>query len=636
MKKMFAIVLCAIMLFASLPLTAFATTEEFYPTVVVPGYSSSHLFTTDADGTERRIWGSIGGMNIGDVVMDNIGTILKGVGHLGVGDTEYLAKILADGVLGMVGDLMCDRNGEPIVETHTYPNDPALTNYKYLRENLNSMHAAETEIMSDVAKKYGDNGYENLFSFQCDFRLNIVDNVEVLRKYIDDVLEYTGAEKVNIYAVSYGGQLSAAYLNMYGYLGKVHNAVLTVPAIGGAALAYDILSETVKFDESTLVYFLENTFMLEEDYHWLTEADYLEFIDDLINGIVNLGVHDLLGYWGSIWDFVPAEYYEELKEQFLDEEESANLIAKSDYFHYEILPYMTQRLSECVDNGTNIYIVAGCDIPSVTGLYEQSDGIILLSGSTGAESAPFDMRYSDGFTGAKTVCDSEEHNHVSPSMNIDASTCFLPEQTWFVSGLFHGMTWKDEYTQDLCLMLLFSDECVSVHTYKEFPQFKYSTNVCYSVSAQFDSSKDGYWSADDKYLIVKNLSEEYDMKLLGINCYGIAAQFEVPLCTVLSPGEEIAIPFTAELPNSSMVTADIEVNYYLCSSVTPRGVRSLTFTIDNGEVAEYDSASPYTNAKHDTDFDKAFSCEFIKEFFNKTGLYNYIKMIFNMFVSFFR
>ena len=55
----------------------------------------------------------------------------------------------------------------------------------------------------------------------------------------------------------------------------VHNAVLTVPAIGGAALAYDVLSENIVFDEDTLFNFIQNGMMLQEDYDWLVKASQL-------------------------------------------------------------------------------------------------------------------------------------------------------------------------------------------------------------------------------------------------------------------------------------------------------------------------------------------------------------------------
>ncbi len=635
MKRFMSIVLCMILVLTSVSVTATAEETDNYPLIVVPGYSASYLFTTDKNGNERILWGSFEGLNIVDVVLANIDKLLAGLGGVGFGQPQYLAQTLADGANEILGELAYDKSGNPVVDAYTYPNDPAITNYKYLIEEMGSMHAAETEIMADIAELYGENGYENIFSFQTDFRLNIVDAVEGLRKYIDDVLEYTGAEKVNLFAVSYGGQLSASYLNLYGSEGKVHNAILTVPAIGGAALAYDAVSENVRFDEETLLYFIENGMMLEEDYHWLMQAHSLGFLDELINLLISSGLRNLFGYWGSIWDFIPTEYYEELKKEYLDPVESAELIEKSDYFHYEILPSMTEKLQACINNDTNVYIIAGSDSPAVTGMYEQSDGIIHLNGATGAESAPLDLRYSDGYTGKGTNCSDKTHNHISPAMNIDASVCYLPEQTWFISGLFHGMVWKDEYTRNLCTMLLLAEDTVSVHSYKEYPQFKYSTNVCHTVSAAFDYSKDGYWSAEDSKLIVTNLSDKYDLRLLSVNCYGVDADFDVPCGTVLAPHESVELTFTASLPECSMVTADISINYLLTGSLTPQGVRELTFTVLNGEVTEYNTAEPYATAKHDSDFDSMFDCDFITNILIKSGWFDYIRMLINLFVGFF-
>ena len=69
-----------------------------------------------------------------------------------------------------------------------------------------------------------------------------------LDRYIDEVLEHTNknraekdkVDKVNIYAISHGGQISGTYLARYGHEGKVNKAVLTVPALGGAQVAYDL------------------------------------------------------------------------------------------------------------------------------------------------------------------------------------------------------------------------------------------------------------------------------------------------------------------------------------------------------------------------------------------------------------
>lgn len=634
MKKALCIGLSLILLFISCPLTSFGVRDTSYPTIVVPGYSASYLYAVEDDESLRQIWGSIEGLNIVDVIMNNIPKLAGGLLLSTVGYPEALAKTVGKGLIDILGDIAYKPDGTPVLETVTYENNPATTNYKYLIDEMGSMHAAELEIMEDVAEVYGENGYENIFSFQTDFRLNIVDAIEGLKKYIEDVIEYTGAEKVNIFAVSYGGQLSASYLNVYGHLGKVHNAVLTVPAIGGAALAYDVLSENVVFDEETLFYFLENGMMLEEDINWLMKAHSLGFLDSLINLIVKYGLRDILGFWGSIWDFIPAEYYEELKDKYLDPVESAELIRKSDIFHYEILPSMSEKLIACNENGTNVYIVAGADNPAVTGLYEQSDGIIHLNGATGATSAPMGMRYSDGYQGAKTVCSDISHNHMSPSMSIDASTCYIPEQTWIISGLFHGMTWKDDYVKNLCLNLLFADDSLTVHSDKQFPQFMYSTNICHSVYAEFNNSVPGFVSNNDNSFTVKNLSEKYTMKILSVKCYGADIDFDIPLFKELNPGESIDFACTVNLPESSFVTVDVSINYILVGSITPQGERNLTFTVLNGDAPAFDFGEMYSNAKHETDFEN-ITLDCIEYVFTKLGIFSYLKMVSNCFLAMF-
>ena len=636
MKKLLSLILTLIFVFGICAVNVSADEDKSgeYPVVVVPGYGSAYIFEKTEDGTGRILWGSFEGLGVVDRVLGNIAKLGVGLGAAVFGEPQMFADTINNAIPEIVGDLACNPDGSPVIETVTYPNDPAITNYRYLIDELDSMHAAELEIMADVAEAYGEQGYENIFSFQTDCRLSIVDAIENLRVYIDDVLEYTGAEKVNIFAVSYGGQVSASYLNVYGHENKVNNAVLTVPAIGGAALAYDIMSENVRLDEETLMYFIENGTMLEEDINWLMKAHSLGFLDEVINLIIKGGIKTIIGNWGSIWDFIPAEYYEEMKALYLDPVENAELIRKSDEFHYEILPLMNERLVSCNESGTSVYIVAGYDAPSVTGLNEQSDGIIHLNGATGAYSAPMGQRFADGFVGMYTTCTDRTHKHLSPAMNVDASTGYLPEQTWYVSGLFHGMTWKDEYTRGLCTKLLFADELISVHTCEEYPQFYYSTNVCHAVKVEFTGAVDGRISADNKTVIITNLSNKYTMNLTSVACYGADIRIKVPFGTYLEPGESIELAVNGKLPAVSNTTFDVTANYILIGDIAFQGERTLTFTIDNGENASYDADEPFTDAKYDTEFDRII-VDFIKNILVKAGFFQLVRMLFNSFVSLF-
>ena len=634
MKKTLSVILTLVLLFACLP-TALAAEEPVidpaYPTIIVAGYSSSSLYLNTENGPEK-VWG----VNVNDIlreVLHNIAKVGLSLGALTVGKTDYLADTVGEGAVDLYGVLACNPDGSSVNDLSTFPQEAAKTQFSYLYASGNGDQTHESEIMADIAALYGEDGYDHIFCFMHDFRKNIIFAAETLDRYIDDVLAFTGAEKVNLFAVSHGGEICSVYFSEYGHKNVVRNAVLTVPAIGGAALAYDVMSGNVVFDEDTLLNFIQNGMMLQEDYDWLVKASQLGFLDPLCNRIAgNWVVPKIMGYWGSIWDFIPAEYYEELKQRYLDPVESAELIKNSDYYHYELLPHMAEKLGECVANGANIYLVAGYGIPSVTGLQVHSDGIIPVSAATGAVCAPLGSRFADGYTGVKTVCGDATHNHISPDMNIDGSAGFLPDYTWYINGMFHGMTWKDPYVISLCETLIASDERISVFDRPEYPQFRYSGNTCYTVYAAFDRSAPGCLSGEDTALRLTNLSQDHLLKIISVNCAGAPLTFDTGVGLYIRPGETITVNMKGQVPEESFTTADVTVNFRLVGSVTPYNCRTQTFTVLNGEIKG--TGNGLLADRHATPFDLHFS-EAAKAMMKKLGLLEFFRMIYNVMVGFF-
>lgn len=625
MKKVISVLLSVLLLALVLAPAASAAAKKDtqYPTIIVAGYSSSNLYLGD-----EQVW-KLDTDDILSAVLTNIARIGIGLGELAFQQPAYLSNLVGKEVLKLTDKLAYNPDGTSVYPLHTWYTDAARTQFTYLYDNFDGDNVHEAVIMADIAAEYGPDGNDYIFSYQHDFRQCMADCAADLDRYIDSVLEFTGKDKVNLFAVSHGGQTVAAYLAIYGKeKNVVNNAVLTVPAIGGAALAYDVMSENIVFDEETLLYFVENGQMLETDFNWLVRAHQFGILDKLFKMLVHDYVKQIVGYWGSMWDFIPAEYYDELKASLLDPVQSADLIAKSDYWHYDVLPTMGESLRECVDKGMNIYIVAGTESPSVTGLQEQSDGIITVKDSTGSITAPYGFRFNDGYVQARTVCTDESHNHLSPEMTVDASAAYLPEYTWFASGYFHGMTWRDDYLLDLCKMLTFAPERVDVHTYEEFPQFKFATNRNYSVTAAFDQSPEGYWSGEDTRLVIKNLSQKYKMRIASVAVDGVDVRIDVKKVIYLDPQETYSLKINGTLPETSLTTADITINYTLVGSVTPVGYRTLTFTINNGPAPAYDMNHPYTFAHHDTAFDENVS-ELTQKILEKTGFLAFFKMLIN-------
>ena len=635
MKKMISLFLSAVLLLGamSFAVPAFAADQpdaHDYPTIIVPGYSSSDLFL---DG--EQIWG-VDKKDILNTVLAKIIFFGRGIGEMALKKPDYLTDLLGKEIQNYVGKLVMNPDGTSVYDIETYQQDAAHTQYAYLYEKEGGKHVHEPAIMKDIAKQYGKDGNKHIFAYQQDFRLSAVDCAATLDKYIDDVLAFTGKEKVNIIALSHGGQTVATYLALYGLEKNViNNLLMIVPAIGGVAAAYDLMSETAQLDEESLVTYFENSELLEEDVNWLVRANQFGVLDDVCNALMHRYVKDIIGYWGSIWDFIPAEHYDALKEQLLDPAESVELIAKSDKFHHEILPHITETFSSCVDAGMNISIVAGAGMPVLTGTQEQSDFVVAIGSSTGAKSAPFGSRFANGYPQKRNVCTDPAHNHLSPDMCIDLSCGYLPERTWIVNGMYHGMTWKDPYCRALCQTLLFANEPVNVKAFTEFPQFQYSTCPIYTVSASLDHSPQGYWSSADTALTLKNLSAKYNLQIFSVSVDGADVTFDIKSRTSLAPGETYTAPLKGTIPAVSLTTADITINYYLQDSKTPLGSRTLVFTLMNGYTPAFDSENPFVNALQQTAFDEIVP-EKVKSGFARFGVLDLLKMLFNTIMAFVR
>lgn len=631
MKKLFAVILALTMCFVlTAPVAAAVQEDEVYPIIIVPGYSSSSMYRIDENGDKVHVWGVDLDEILGRVKESAI-EIGIDIANLAQGDAKRLADRLGTAMLELYGDLAYDEKGESVYELYRYHKDAEDTSTAWLKENENGAHTHETEIMPYVSQYLGEKADEWTFNFATDFRQNTVDCAKDLDVYIEDVLEYTGASKVNILAVSHGGQTSATYLALYGHKARVNNAVLTVPAIGGALLAYDLLADDIHFDEETLMYFIQNGMMLEEDLDWLMKAHALGFLDDLLHYLMPYA-YQLLGRWGSIWDFVPADKYEEIKANFEVTEEFRNseVMEKCDYFHYELLPNLPSLLEKAEDAGANIYIISGYGNPSVVGTQEESDAIISLNASSGATCAPFGYRFNDGYQVIGKNCDNSAHNHLSPKMNVDATTAYLPETTWFVDGLFHGMTFKDEYSKTLMKLLVESDERVNVRTYEAYPQFHEAMNVCESVYAEFDSSVPGYLDSSDTKLIVTNLSLKNSMQISSISVSGADISFDPTdyLFKALAPGESLELEFDGEVPAESLSVAEVTVAYTLVGSITPLNDKAFYFTLLNGDAPEYDGENPYVKLASDSGFEDHIKDEETLEWFNKLGVTEFFDIIY--------
>ena len=590
MKKLLCVLL-AVCLLAGVCPVAFAE-EDYsdYPVIIVPGYGASPLFMENDDGSlGEQVWG----WNImTDLLLDQVKQkfpgLLTGAVMLTVGSAQLLGKTLGQAMLDMLGKLAFNGDGESVYRLTTIPNDPARCRLDVFEDYFDEDLYSEKEIgraIDDYVPR------SQIFNFAVDFRYGAVYNAEKLNEFIQSVKEYTGKDKVNLYAVSHGGQVTAAYLLKYGENKDVANAVLTVPAIGGSYVAYDVLTEQIAAQEEDLIVFIENALYLEQDFEWLLKSQPLEFVDDVLIAAMPY-LRQVAGHWESLWDFLPYDCYTEAFD-FADAEECAGLIAKTTDFHENVMVNFGEALRHCRDLGINVNIVAGDSHPTVTGSQVNSDAIIGTASATGAKVAPYGQRFANGYVCTGDICTNETHNHLSPSMEIDASYCYLPENTWFVEGMYHGMIFNEDYAGALAIKLLLTNDLQDVYTDPAFPQFRASENRAYAVYGRFCNTESGYLNGDSTVYTVTNLSDEYEMKILSIAADGLDISFEGDYSKTLAPGESADFAVKGAVPKIGAARAAVTVTYQLKNSYTPLNFRTFRYTVENGEKAAYDAENPY-------------------------------------------
>lgn len=631
-KKILCFILSLVLIIVSIPFAS-AEDKENYPLIILPGYSSSNLYIQKDDGSKEKIWGlevyTSGGDKSVSHTISILNNFIKGFSELSKGRYDYIRDYCTPAIETVLNNLAIDGSGKSV--------NNVVLEYDNTAEG-SRVSNPNHEKMNGIAQ-YMTGAYDedNMYVYASDFRLGAIGNAKRIHDLIEDVLKTTGSKKVNIIAQSYGGQLCATYLSIFKDEVKdyVNQVVMTVPAIGGACLAYDAFADKMEFDEEKIAEFAEQMSGINSDIHWILMNEPVELIDEFVHAVMPV-VIKYIKNWESLWDFIPYEYYQSLIDKLLDPVENADIINETTEFHEKYMKNFAENLQYVKKSGVGITIIAGTGTNSVTGMKVNSDGIISVNSSTGATCAPWGERFSDGYSTVNTQCKDLSHNHLSPSMEIDASTCYLPENTWFCDGMFHGQENRDKFSLSLIYRQLTSESPVTdVHEDPEYPQFHAFEAPSLAVTAYFDNSTEGYVSSEDKNLIVKNISEE-TVRIEGITVQGEDVKLKNATGTYIFPGKTAKIRIKNEIPNVSKKRISVTVTYTMRSNTaTPLGERTLDFTIMNGEPVSYDASNPYSPADFPADVnDKVKSSPFarffqmLKVFFN--NLFNVFDRIGNM------
>lgn len=583
MKKLKRVLACVLSLFllAIPPVTA-AAENTATPLIVLQGYSGPRL---DDAATGEQVWG-LDFDAVGQRILDALPDILGTAGETFTGDTTALVDILGGIVQETLEPVLCNPDGTSKYDLVPHIQTAQQARVSTLRANGEEGLIAEKELVAMFEERIGS---ENVFIFNFDWRKGQIEYAAAIDDFIGQVKALTGAQQVDLFGLSHGGQCGASYLYQYGWKGDVRKAMLDSPAIGGTSLVGDLLlGNPLDIDYATILQFVELGLGTESEFEGLLRYIGFENLNAVVTDLCERYVVDILQNIPSIWDFCPLDVYEEAKAKRLDTTISAELIKQSDAFHYGILQNMCAGLVRAQNAGTEIAIVTKYGYENVTGSNINSDYIIDTALSSGAYCAPFDESFSDAYTQSGTACTNSGHLHISPERNIDATYAYLPDNTWFVRGQFHGMYVFDPYTVSLVQAFYFTDTLKNVFSDPNFPQFNATHNPVDSLFVRFDATSPGYHSDADGNLLFYNLSEQYEIAVRKVEVIGAPFDVQTRIAQRIAPGESGGVTISAHDLTACEKPFTLRVTYTLFNPQLLLKTEDFVFTpLTDGEARQF-------------------------------------------------
>mgnify|MGYP002626257270 CR=1 FL=1 len=446
MKKLLSVFLAALLAFSCAGLFALAADGTVVNVYMI---GSQEIYKFHEDGTKTEIFDD--GDYLSDLLPNLISPALKGIT---TGDwTEYSQTVL-NGIM-------------PAFEGYT-PNPDGT-----MPENTGIEWSWSYETLENrlVVAKNGEN--LRAYYFQPDVRYSPLVIADQLNEYIEAVKQKTGAVKINLLSRCEGCSVALAYLMKYeqpkGFSG-VNSFILLDGAMNGIGYMDAIFSGNVVLPNETVARWAR-TYQLDEltVEEGSTMEKLMAFARDFVQMLYEThamsvltmplqSLYDQLKYntlqpiikawWGVSLTHVScvnAHFEDYLSYVFNEEgdaEKYANIIALAKDFHYNVQLHMDELILDMVDHGVPVNIIGEYGFQQYplyadaeligehqTGLREQAFGPTVSAVDKTLDEKYINIRVAEG-----------KGKYISPDKQIDASTCLLPDNTWFIKNVDHSYT----------------------------------------------------------------------------------------------------------------------------------------------------------------------------------------------------
>lgn len=507
MKKLIAVILAVLMLVPVISLGASAaykennnfdviypelsaleSDEEIYPTIILPGINHSKYYVADENGnvmTDKKgnaREDSLLLINQDNLVMDIISLIPNLFASLifqqDAGLSEKVRK-LADNVFKYMAS---DKNGVPVNNLVTYE-------YHYPLSDMSASDKDWFYMMLPIEPICEVVGEENIYIYTFPLIGDPMESAKGLEAYIDEVLSETGAEKVNLTAVSLGGTVLTAYLDSAKNTDKVNKILNFVACLDGTDIISDFMRRYDKgFNLEDENLYKEFFPLILEELAGSSDIGYFinialrilprHLLDAVLTAAYSSIYENIITACPQFWAMVPKADYEEIAGELLSGEESAQLKAKTDRFQTARVN-LENNFRSVAAKGTDVYSIGGYGLTYTDGEYcffgivnstktANGDGIIPVSSALlGTTFAPKGQTLSEEYLA--------NAKYISPEKDVDASTAVFPERTWYFSGQHHEIG-----RNDVALRLagcIISGKINDVNSTELFPQFNGARNT---------------------------------------------------------------------------------------------------------------------------------------------------------------
>ncbi|MDR3345483.1 MAG: hypothetical protein LBT21_07865 [Oscillospiraceae bacterium] len=467
MKRIFVCLLAVLLLLAGLvfPASADAAPHDEASCTKVPIVfceGAWHALYSNAGTPEQEeAWNTGGGGT--DIVSDLQALLPEFPKYVRNEEWDKIADILADFANALLGPIRFNSDGESVAD---------------LNGDLN-------DSLEDLKQDHKGNPDAREYDFCYDWREDPWVLAERLRAYIEQVCEATGHSTVKVVAQSGSCTIFLSYLARYG-TDRICSAVVRASLHNGSSIFGDIANKRLYLDADALAqtgflrdFEVPNNEKILNMLQAANQAGLLKALLATINRafprivdrLYEKAIVPTMLSLPMLWAYVPDEDYESSKTICFGEKRGqyVDLIRKLDRYHYnvavksdELLKAAAQKIRIGVYLGSNAPL-----FPAVKNSQKNSDGFVDTSfaslGATVAE--PYGKKL--GVVGVVFQKVKDGHKHISPDKTIDASTCLLPEQTWFVRNSAH----IGGSNNDFAKWFLDSPKTQTVFSDPNYPQF---------------------------------------------------------------------------------------------------------------------------------------------------------------------